>query len=114
MGFVKLDRQRAELKKARKKRDEWIKRADELEQKLMEAENTCIHDLVHEAKVTPEQLSVLLRSAAKGVINPDLLKEIFGEAENLQEGESGPLPDVDLEEADDAAGDTDEEEEEEK
>ena len=79
MGFVKLDRQREELKRARRKRDEWIKKVEELEQKYQESENTCIHNMVHEANVTPEQLSMLLKQLSNGVPDPEQLKTVFVE-----------------------------------
>lgn len=63
MGFVKLDRQREELKRARRKRDEWIKRVKDLEQKYQESENTCIHDMVHAANLSPEDLAELIKKA---------------------------------------------------
>jgi hypothetical protein len=79
MGFVKLDRQREELKRARRKRDEWIKRVKDLEQKYQESENTCIHEMVHEANVTPEQLSMLLKQLSNGVPDPEQMKAVFVE-----------------------------------
>ena len=64
MDETRLSRLRDELTKARRKRDEWDARVKELERKYKEAENTCIHDMVHAANLTPEQLAELIRSAA--------------------------------------------------
>ena len=64
MDETRLSRLRDELTKARRKRDEWDARVKDLERKYKEAENTCIHDMVHAANLTPEQLAELIRSAA--------------------------------------------------
>ena len=64
MDDTRLNRLREELKKARKKRDDWEAKVKDLERRYKEAENTCIHDLVHAANLTPEQLAELIRSAA--------------------------------------------------
>lgn len=45
------------------KRDEWDRKVKDLERKYREAENTCIHDMVHAANLSPEQLAELIRSA---------------------------------------------------
>lgn len=60
---TKLKKIGAELSKARAKRDEWDKKVKDLERKYREAENTCIHDMVHAANLSPEQLSELIRKA---------------------------------------------------
>ena len=54
MDDTRLARLRDELEKARKKRDDWDTRVKDLEKKYKEAENTCIHDMVHAANLTPE------------------------------------------------------------
>ena len=41
----------------------------ELERKYREAENTCIHDMVHAADLTPEELAVIIRRARAGVFD---------------------------------------------
>ena len=64
MDDMRLARLRDELDKARKKRDDWEARVKDLERKYKEAENTCIHDIVHAANLTPEQLAELIRNAA--------------------------------------------------
>lgn len=62
MEQTRLSRLRNELAKARKKRDDWDSRVKDLERRYREAENTCIHDMVHAANLTPEQLAELIRS----------------------------------------------------
>ena len=64
MDDTRLARLREELNRARKKRDDWETKVKDLERKYKEAENTCIHDLVHAANLTPEQLAELIRMAA--------------------------------------------------
>ena len=60
----KLDKLRDELAKARKKKAEWDTKVKELERKCREEENSQIHDMVHAANVTPEQLKELLEMFA--------------------------------------------------
>lgn len=66
MDETRLKRLGAELAKARKRRDEWEAKVKDLERRFKEAENTCIHDMVHAANLTPEQLAELIRAAATG------------------------------------------------
>ena len=63
MDDSRLKKIGAELKKARARRDEWDGKVKELERKYREAENTCIHDMVHAANLSPEELSELIRKA---------------------------------------------------
>lgn len=63
----KLERIEADLKKARLKRDEWERRVKDLEQKYQETENTMIHEMVHAANLTPEQLAQIIQMAATQV-----------------------------------------------
>ncbi len=67
MDDTRLNKLRDELEKARKKRDDWEARVKDLERRYKEAENTCIHDLVHAANLTPEQLAELIRSAKTSI-----------------------------------------------
>jgi hypothetical protein len=60
---IKLKKIGAELSKARVKRDEWEKKVKDLERKYREAENICIHDMVHAANLSPEDLAKLLKRA---------------------------------------------------
>ena len=57
---VKLEKYAAEREKARKKRDEWDARMKEWDAKYREQENTEIHEMVHAANLSPEQLAMLL------------------------------------------------------
>ena len=66
MDDSKLKKIEAELKKARMKRDEWDRKVKDLERKYREAENTCIHDMVHAANLSPEQLAEFLKLVASG------------------------------------------------
>ena len=67
MDETRLNRLRDELKKARKRRDEWDVKVKDLERRYKEAENTCIHDMVHAANLTPDQLAELIRAASSGL-----------------------------------------------
>ena len=61
---VKLEKIRVDLDKARKKRAEWDVKVKELERRYREEENTEIHEMVHAANLTPEQLAELIRKSA--------------------------------------------------
>lgn len=65
---VRLSRLKVELEKARRKRDEWEGKVKDLERRYKEAENTCIHEIVHAACLSPEQLAELIRAASNGMI----------------------------------------------
>ena len=78
---AKLDRIGEELAKARAKRAELDAKIRELERKYREAENTEIHELVHEANLTPRQLAELIQQAKKAVPNPEVLEQIQEENE---------------------------------
>jgi hypothetical protein len=60
---TKLKKIGAELSKARAKRDEWDRKVKDLERRYREAENTCIHDMVHAANLSPEDLAELIKKA---------------------------------------------------
>ena len=66
MDESRLARRKEDRSKARRKRDEWEQKVKDLERRYKEAENTCIHDMVHAANLTPEQLAELIRAAAAG------------------------------------------------
>ena len=63
MDDTKLKKIGAELSKARAKRDEWDRKVKDLERRYREAENTCIHDMVHAANLCPEDLAELIKKA---------------------------------------------------
>ena len=66
MDEERLKRIGAELAKARAKREEWDTKVKGLERRYREAENACIHEMVHAANMTPEQLGLLIRKAKAG------------------------------------------------
>lgn len=63
---AKLDKLRVEREKARQKRDEWTARYQELDRKYKEQENVDIHEMVHAACLTPDQLAQLIAMATSG------------------------------------------------
>ena len=69
MDDTKLKKLGAELEKARARQAEWTAKVRDLERKYKEAENTCIHDMVHAADLTPEELAVIIRKARAGVFD---------------------------------------------
>ena len=80
MDESRLARLKEELSKARRKRDEWEQKVKDLERRYKEAENTCIHDMVHAANLTPEQLADLIRAASAG--QPYVFPLSAGEADD--------------------------------
>ncbi len=92
MDKTRLDRIHDELVKARKKRDDWDGRVKELERKYREAENTFIHDMVHAASLTPEQLAELIRKASTSLPYTTESREGETEAEG-GEDKAEPVPD---------------------
>ena len=75
----------AKLEKARKKRAEWDARVKDLERRYREEENSEIHEMVHAANLTPDQLAELLRMFAEdaapkpAVINTTSEEETYNE-----------------------------------
>ena len=67
----KTDQLEQELSKARENVTKWSERVKTLELKLREAENAEIHEMVHAANVTPEQLAKLLETLKTGVPQPE-------------------------------------------
>lgn len=82
---AKLDRLGADLEKARKKRAEWDARVKDLERRYREEENSEIHEMVHAANLTHDQLAELLRMFAEdaapkpAVINTTSEEETYNE-----------------------------------
>ena len=82
---AKLDRIGADLEKARHKRAEWDAKVKDLERRYREEENSEIHELVHAANLTPDQLSELLRMfAADMVPKPETINSM-NEQEEMQD-----------------------------
>lgn len=65
---ARLDKIGAEWKRAIKKAQEWSDKAKELERKYKDTENTEIHDLVHDAQLTPDQLAEVLKALKSGML----------------------------------------------
>ena len=82
---AKLDKIGADLEKARRKRAEWDAKVKDLERRYREEENSEIHELVHAANLTPDQLSELLRMfAADMVPKPETINSM-NEQEVMQD-----------------------------
>ena len=82
---AKLDKIGADLEKARRKRAEWDAKVKDLERRYREEENSEIHELVHAANLTPDQLSELLRLfAADMVPKPETINSM-NEQEEMQD-----------------------------
>lgn len=93
MDETRLKRLGIELAKARKRRDEWEAKVKDLERRYKEAENTCIHAMVHAANLTPEQLAELIRAASSG--KPYALPASAAGAESGYKDEEKYLDDID-------------------
>lgn len=85
MDEIKLEKIRKELEKARSRKASWEKKVEELEARLKEAENTCIHNMVHAAELSPEQLAKLIELAKKGRLMQEWSQE--GEVLHLDPAE---------------------------
>lgn len=85
MDDSRLKKIGAELKKARARRDEWDGKVKELERKYREAENTCIHDMVHAANLSPEELAELIRKAFNAAPVGDPVSVIHQNEEGTEE-----------------------------
>ena len=83
---AKLEKLGAELAKARRKKAEWETRVKELERRYQQEENTEIHEMVHAANLTPDQLSQLLkRFAEQPLPHPDWMESLTGKEESTDE-----------------------------
>ena len=83
---TKLEKLGAELAKARRKKAEWETRVKELERRYQQEENTEIHEMVHAANLTPDQLSQLLkRFAEQPLPDPDWMESLTGKEESTDE-----------------------------
>lgn len=79
---VRLEKIAAEREKARRKRNEWETRMKEWDRKDHEQENAEIHEMVHAARLTPEQLAEVLKNLQHGA--PDMT-QYANEEENRNE-----------------------------
>lgn len=83
---AKLEKLGAELAKARRKKAEWETRVKELERRYQQEENTEIHEMVHAANLTPDQLSQLLkRFAEQPLPDPDWMESLTDKEESTDE-----------------------------
>ncbi len=82
---AKLDKIGLDLKRARAKRMEWDSKVKELERKYKEEENTEIHDMVHAANITPEQLAELIQRMNEAVPAPQIMSQTEKEEEAFNE-----------------------------
>ena len=76
MEEARLQRLEEELTKARRNHEKWGMRVKELEQKYENAENTYIHDMVHAAQLTPEQLAQIIRLAREQNFRPGAAADV--------------------------------------
>ena len=72
----KLDKLRASLEKERERRIKINTRIESLERRIQETEAAEVNEMVRTAKVTPEQLAVLLRQSATATPNPAALSAV--------------------------------------
>lgn len=79
---ARLDKIGSDLAKARSKRDEWDRRAKELERKYREVENTEIQEMVHAANLTPDKLAELLQLFATDMVPKTETIDSMNEEEN--------------------------------
>ena len=82
---AKLEKLGADLKRAREKAEEWAKRAEELEEKHREQENTEICEITRSFKLTPEKLRRLLRETGENLPDPRLAEMIEAEEEENED-----------------------------
>ncbi len=78
---AKLEKLGTDLKRAREKAEEWSNKAEELERKYREQEDTEICEITRSFRLTPEQLIRLLRETGNGLPDPLLAAEIEREGE---------------------------------
>lgn len=85
----RLDKIGAEWNRALTKAAEWAEKAKQLERKYKEVENTEIHDLVHQAELTPDQLAAVLKALKSGAFpTPAMLPDETVLSENGTKEES--------------------------
>lgn len=83
---AKLDRLGSELSKARKKKAEWDAKVKDLERRYREEENSEIHDMVHAANLTPDQLAELLQMFADDAApKPEIIEKINKEEQQNED-----------------------------
>ena len=78
-----------ELEKLRKKRTRMDEQIRELEDKYKETENTEIHEIVHAANLTPEQLAKLLKNLQHSLPQGKIPGEVLSAKEKENAENSG-------------------------
>lgn len=77
----KLDKLRISLEKEKERRFKINNRIDSLERRIQEMEAAEVNEVVRTAKVTPEQLAILLQQAATTPPTPAALSAVGAEFE---------------------------------
>lgn len=80
---VRLDRLGEDRARALRKREEWDAKYKELDRLYKERENTEIHDIVHAANLTPDQLAMLLQTLGQGFPSGAVPETITGAAATI-------------------------------
>ena len=80
---VRLDRLGEDRARALRKREEWDAKYKELDRLYKERENTEIHDIVHAANQTPDQLAMLLQTLGQGFPSGAVPETITGAAATI-------------------------------
>ena len=80
---VRLDRLGEDRARALRKREEWDAKYKELDRLYKERENTEIHDIVHAANLTPDQLAMLLQTLGRGFPSGGVPETITGAAATI-------------------------------
>ena len=80
---VRLDRLGEDRARALRKREEWDAKYKELDRLYKERENTEIHDIVHAANLTPDQLAMLLQTLGQGLPSGAVPENITGGAATI-------------------------------
>ena len=80
---VRLNRLGEDRARALRKREEWDAKYKELDRLYKERENTEIHDIVHAANLTPDQLAMLLQTLGQGFPSGAVPETITGAAATI-------------------------------
>lgn len=81
-----------ELEKLRKKRTRVDEQIRDLEEKYKETENTEIHEIVHAANLTPEQLAKVLKSLQHGLPQGRIPGDVLGKEDNGSGSDADRIP----------------------
>jgi len=82
-----------ELEKLRKKRTRVDEQIRDLEEKYKETENTEIHEIVHAANLTPEQLAKVLKSLQHGLPQGSIPGDVLGKEKTESGSGADSIPD---------------------